>query len=95
MKLASVVKTSFVVGFVITLLGAYLKIMHAGGANTWLTIGIIAWLVFTVTAIYEVRTSKKIDDLEKTRWTIAFIFLNSITGVIYILIGRKRIASNS
>ncbi len=95
MKLGTIVTTSFIVSFILTLVGAYQKIIHAEGADTWLIIGLIASLVFIVTAIYEVRTSKRIDHPEKTMWTLAFIFFSSIAGLIYILIGRKRIAANS
>ena len=80
--------------FIITLIGAYLKIIHAEGAEVCLTIGIIFLIVFIVTAIFEVRTSRKIDTTEKTMWTIAFIFMSGLAGLIYFLIGRKRIAEN-
>ncbi len=93
MKLGIIVKTSFISSFILTLIGAYLKITHSEGADTWLTIGIIASIVFIVTAIYEVRISKRIDHTKKTMWTLAFIFFSSIAGLIYILIGR-RIAAN-
>ena len=94
MKLGTIVKWSFIMSFIITLIGAYLKIIHAEGAEVCLTIGIIFLIVFIVTAIYEVRTSRKIDNSEKTMWTIAFIFMSGLAGLIYFLIGRKRIAEN-
>lgn len=92
MNLGNVVKASFFVSPVITLIGAYLKITHAPGAETLLIIGTVTTLVFIISAIYEVRTSRRIDSREKTMWTIAFIFMSGITGIIYLLIGRKRIA---
>jgi hypothetical protein len=95
MKLESIVKTSFVISFIITLIGAYFKIMHTDGAEIFLIAGMIATLVFIVSAIYEVRTSNRIDHTEKTMWTIAFIFMSGIAGLIYFFIGRKRITSNS
>ena len=95
MKLGSIVKSSFVTSFIITLIGAYFKIMHSEGAEVLLITGLIATLVFIASAIYEVRTSNRIDHTEKTMWTIAFIFMSGITGLIYFLIGRKRIASNN
>lgn len=94
MNLGTTVKTSFIGSLILTFVGAYLKIIHAERADTWLMIGIIALLIFMATAIYEVLTSKRIDRSEKTMWTLAFIFFSSITGLIYILIGRKRIAAN-
>jgi len=95
MKLGTIVKTTFIVGLLITLIGAYLKITHSEGAEALLIIGVIAWLSFIVTAIYEVRTSNRIDNTEKTMWTIAFIFFGGIAGLIYFLIGRRRIVTSS
>ena len=95
MKLGTIVTTSFIISFILTFIGAYLKITHSEEADTWLSIGILSSIVFILTAIYEVRTSKRIDHTEKTMWTLSFIFFSSIAGLIYILIGRKRIASNS
>jgi hypothetical protein len=94
MKLGTIVKTSFIVSFVITLIGAYLKIVHSGGAETALGIGVISTLIFIVAAIYEVRTSKRIENSEKTMWTLGFIFFSGLAGLIYFLIGRRRIATN-
>lgn len=95
MKVGMVVTTSFIISFLITLIGAYLKITHYQGADAILIIGVITTLIFIVSAIYEVRTSKRIDHAEKNIWTIAFILMSGITGVVYFLIGRRRIAENS
>jgi Phospholipase_D-nuclease N-terminal len=94
MKLGTIVKTSFIVSIIITLAGAYLKITHLSGAEALLIIGVIASLVFIVSAIYEVRTSNRIDNTEKTMWTVAFILMSGVTGLVYFIVGRKRIAAN-
>ncbi len=60
MKLGTIVKTSFIISMLLTLIGAYLKITHSEGAETLLIVGVIATLIFIVSAIYEVRTSKRI-----------------------------------
>ncbi len=91
MKLDTLVKSSFVLSLLLSLTGAFLKISHAGGAEPFLITGLIATIVFIVSAIYEVRTSKRIGQAEKTMWTIAFIFMNAIAGLVYFFIGRKRI----
>ncbi len=95
MKLGTIVKWSFIMCFIITFLGAYLKMTHSEGAETLLIIGIIATLIFIVSAIYEVRTSNRIANSEKTMWTIAFSFMGGLAGLVYFLIGRKRIANNN
>src|SRR5215471_13369038 len=95
MKLGTVVKTTFVVGLLITLIGAYIKATHSEGAEVFLIIGAMAWLSFIVATIYEVRTSDRIDKIEKTTWTIAFIVFGGIAGLIYFLTSRRRIVSSN
>ncbi len=94
MKLGTIVKTTFILSLLITVVGAYMKITHSGGAEVFLIIGLIAWLSFIVAAIYEVRTSNRIDNTEKTMWTVGFIFFAGVAGLIYFLVGRKRIVTN-
>lgn len=94
MKLGTIVKSSFIISFTITLIGAYLKITHDAGAEALLTIGIVTVLIFIASAIYEIRTSTRIGHSEKTMWTIAFIFMSGIAGIIYFLMGRRRIAQS-
>ena len=92
MNLGFFVKSSFFAGVIFSFIGAFLKITHREGADVFLTAGIIASLLFIVTAIYEVRSSTRISHREKTMWTIAFLFLNGFAGFIYFFLGRKRIA---
>ncbi|KXK36796.1 MAG: PLDc N-terminal domain-containing protein [Saprospiraceae bacterium] len=91
MKLGTIVKWSFIISFMLSLIGAYFKITHLEGAHALLIIGVITTLIFIVSAIYEVRTSTRIDNSEKTMWTIAFIFMSGLAGIIYFFAGRKRI----
>jgi len=94
MRFGTVVKMTFIVGFLITLIGAYMKVTHSQGAEAFLVIAVIAWLSFIVTAIYEVRTSRQIDNTEKTLWTIAFILFGGIAGLVYFLARRRRIVTS-
>jgi hypothetical protein len=44
--------------------------------------------------LYEIWNSYRIDKNEKIMWTIAFIFmgiLGAIAGIVYLLMGRKRV----
>jgi hypothetical protein len=93
MKAGTIVKASFAVSILLTILGAYLKITHAPSAELLLIIGVIASLVFIISAIYEVRTSNRVDFTEKTMWTLAFVFFGGIAGLVYFFIGRKRIVA--
>ncbi len=91
MNFGSIVKSSFFAGVIFSFIGAYLKITHREVADVFLAAGIITSLVFIITAIYEVNSSKNISHREKTMWTIAFLFFNGFTGLIYFFVGRKRI----
>ena len=94
MKLGTIVKWSFITSFIISVIIAYLKLTHSEGAETLLIICLILTLTFIASAIYEVRTSKRIDNFEKTMWTIAFIFFWGISGLFYFFIGRRNVAEN-
>jgi hypothetical protein len=50
--------------------------------------------VFIVAALSEIWGSVRINSNEKFMWTIAFIFmgiLGALSGMLYVLMGRKRI----
>ena len=95
MKSGIIVKATYVIGWLFAIVGAYLKITHSEGGEIVLRIGLIVWLTFIVTAIYEVRTSNRINNTQKTMWTIALILLCGVAGLIYLLSGRRRIATIS
>lgn len=93
-NLVTVVKWSFVISLVFELVGALLKILHFPGADILLISGMVANGVFIVSALSEVWGSSRIDKNEKVMWTIAFIFmgfLGAIAGILYVVMGRKRI----
>jgi hypothetical protein len=94
MKLATVVKISFALSIVFTVIASFMKITHKAGAEYLFIIGLMAIVAFMVAAIYEVRTSIRINNTEKWLWTIGFIFCTGLTGILYILVARKRIATN-
>jgi len=91
MKPGIIVKASFLLTMLVTLIGVYLKITHTEGSDTLLIIGVIVTLIFIVSAIYEVRTSIKIPSSEKNMWTMAFIFFSGLAGLIYFFMARRRI----
>ena len=86
------IKLSFINGYVLLLLGVFLKINHEKNAGLFLKVGIISSIVYFILAIYEIRTSNRIDSFEKKRWTIGFIFMTGLAGLLYFFVGRKKIA---
>jgi uncharacterized membrane protein len=95
MNRGTIIKSSFVVSFVITLIGAYLKLIHSYSADMFLKIAVAVWLVFIVNAIIEVWSSTRVDKNEKIMWSIAFIFMGTFSGIIYLLMGRKRVTNTN
>ena len=51
------------------------------------------YIPLIISAIVEVNRSKRIDKKEKTKWTLAFIFLTLFTSLYYILAERKNVVS--
>jgi len=94
MQIGNIVKISFGLSILFSIIGAYLKITHIKGVETFLIIAMLSTLVFIISAIYEVRTSPNIAISEKNMWTIVLIFYSGIAGIIYIFMGRKRITWN-
>jgi hydrogenase/urease accessory protein HupE len=71
-----------------------MKILHLPGAEELLIVSVVSNGVFVVSALTEVWRSIRIDKNEKIMWTIAFVFmgfLGAIAGIVYLLLGRKRI----
>jgi lipid-A-disaccharide synthase-like uncharacterized protein len=94
MNTLPIVTWSFVISLVLELTGAIMKIMHLPGADALLIIGIVANVVFIISALSEVLGSQRINSNEKIMWTLAFIFmgfLGALAGLIYVLLARKRV----
>ena len=94
MNLGTIVTWSFFISLVLVLLGAFMKILHLPGAEQLLIVGMVTNGVFVIAALSEVWRSERIDKNEKIMWTIAFIFmgfLGTIAGIVYLLLGRKRV----
>ena len=86
-----VVKASFWLTFALTLIGAILKLQKLEFSGVFMTLGILALITFIVSCLLEVYESKTIDGTERFMWTIGFVFLWFMTGIFYLISGRKRI----
>jgi len=94
MNLGTIVTWSFFISLVLVLVGAFMKILHLPGAEQLLIVVVVTNGVFVVAALSEVWRSERIDKNEKIMWTIAFIFmgvLGTMAGIVYLLLGRKRV----
>jgi hypothetical protein len=91
MKRRHLLYAAFIIGILVTILGAYRKILHYSGSETYLVIGLFAWMLFIAIAVYEVASSRRINGTEKTMWILSLLFFSGIAGIVYVLIGRKRV----
>ena len=94
MKIERILNISFFISVIGISIGAVLKIMHSPFADLLLQISIAFYLVFAVLALYEVFQSNRIEKNEKFMWTIGLLFLGTLTGILYLVTGRKRIVNN-
>jgi len=91
MQRGDLIKFSFIAALLAGVIGAYLKILHASYSDLFLSLALLLNLVFVIAAVYEVRSSKRIDFSEKTMWMVAFLFFPGIAGIVYFTLGRRRV----
>jgi len=87
----SLMRNSFFLSFILTLVGASLRIMHYPGGQLLLLVGGLASLVYMVLCMYEIHHSVVIGTTEKVLWFIAFVLFNGLAGLLYIFFLRNRI----
>jgi hypothetical protein len=94
MDTKKIIMISFTCSLFITIVGALFQIMHWPYATEVMIIGLLSQLVFIILSLTEISKSDKIDGTEKFMWFIGFIFIGTITGLVYLLSARKRIITN-
>ena len=82
---------SFAIGLSIFIYSAYLKADNSQIPFFLLSVGGIATLIFILSVLNEVFSSRRINLSEKIMWTICIILISPLTGFVYLLTGRKRI----
>jgi len=85
-------KASYASLFLITLAGSIIILIGYQKSEAFEIIKEILKFTFSIIALYELNTSDKINKIEKTFWSLAFIFTPVIIGIIYIFSSRKRVA---
>ncbi len=91
MNKAIILYAALIAMLALLLYSIWMRLAHQPAMYNLFVITLIVNLVFMVTAIYEVTRSQKINRSEKTMWVVGFIFLTSITGLVYVFSARKRI----
>ena len=85
------VKALFLIGSIAIIVGAWYKILHSENADLFLSIGLVLIPLFTISALYEIHTSARINMQEKVMWTIGLLFMNTLAGLLYVFIRRPRV----
>ena len=82
----------FILSVCMGILGAYCKVMHWHAAESILITALGIWIVFILISLMEIISSTRIEKSEKIMWSFGMVMMSGIVGVIYMLVGRKRIA---
>jgi drug/metabolite transporter (DMT)-like permease len=91
MNKLSVFKLSLVISVIGLIAGYLLKTQHNPNVNYLISAGYGASIALVVLCLFEVFSSKKNQLPEKIMWTMGFLFVCSITAIVYIAKGRKGI----
>ena len=91
MNKALILKISFAVSLLCLLSGLVFKILHYPISEGIIIISLLTALVFILIALPEVWSSRTIHISEKMMWTVGFFVLMGLTGLLYLIQGRKRV----
>lgn len=86
-------RISFLIGVALYAIYGIFKINHMETSIILPILVLIPTLAYVIIGIYEVSKSSRIEKLEKAIWILGFILLTLITGILYFLLGQKRIAA--
>jgi ABC-type polysaccharide/polyol phosphate export permease len=90
MNKVTVFKVSLILTIVLNVLGAYFKIAHYPHGTLLLSVSFIASLVFVISGLIDVFKNDNCKTHEKIMWTVGFIFLSWIAGLLYYPKFKKR-----
>lgn len=83
----------YILSILIIIAGALLKILHMPGGDSVLIASFLVTVAFMGLVLQEVFSSARISTGEKLMWTVGMVFFNSITGIVYLLVGRKKVVA--
>lgn len=88
-------KIAFFAYLILTVVGAFMKLLHLEFSNLVMSIGIVSLIVFIFLSLSEIYKSTRIDGTEKFMWTIGMLAVSFFAGIAYLIWGRKRITAPS
>ncbi len=84
-------KIAFFLSIVTGITGLAAKIMHFPLGQILILLGLVFTMVYVIIALYEINKSDRITPDEKIMWTAGFILISTVTGLLYLIMGRPRI----
>lgn len=79
----------YLLSALITISGAVMKILHFAPGDVLLMLSFFVTIGFMLTAIPEIVRSEHIQRVEQVMWIVSFIFMLSISGMLYLVLRRK------
>lgn len=83
-------KVALIITVIFNLLGTFFKISHYPHGSLLLSISVITSLVFIILGLIDVYKNNNSKPYEKIMWTVGFIFLSWIAGLLYYSKFKKR-----
>jgi len=90
MNKVTLYKASLILTAILCLVGAFFKIQHYPYGNILLTMGKAISLVVMFLCLTDIYKDDHYNTSERFLWTIGFIFLSWISGVLYFPKYKKR-----
>jgi hypothetical protein len=90
MNKITIYKASLIISTGFNLLGSFFKIAHYPYGNSLLLIGFLASLVFIILGVTDVLRTESGKPMEKLMWTVGFLFLSWLSGILYYPKYKKR-----
>lgn len=89
----TILHLSFSIGFGISLYAAFIELAGLPKDVVLLALSGTTTLIFLLMVLSEVFGSTRIKRSEKVVWTISIILFNYLAGLVYLLRGRRHVAS--
>ena len=91
MKTLNQFKTVFLFSLALVFVQYLFKYLNLPGRNLLTFINLPFVVTYIIMALKEIYSSKRVSLIEKIMWTISFIGLNWVAGLIYLFLARQRV----
>lgn len=78
-----------IITFPLAMLGGWLKIIHADGAENFLTLGLLSSLFLVIIFGIEAAKAKFLKQEEKLWWLVGFLLFGWFAAILYLIKYRR------